>query len=699
MPNYAAGSLPLQNAAIYIATHVTDRENVLELATVERQYHLAFKNEQKLEEWMFALCNAGVTLKTPIMPDPEAPPVPFRRKLGIHGWLSKRGSWNKSFKKRFFRTMETASGRKVIAYFGSMASPDPKGVIPLDGAVLQNSDEDNATDADFIIKTTKGRNFVLRAENAATKNSWETVINAMLDGSADAIFAAKEIEAKQLGQMTYYELLEVEEDAVTSQIITQYRTLAKQFHPDRNHTDDAKERFPLINEAYRVLATTSTRREYDYNLCMTRGEKWIEKEYKDGDHDSANSADAGSNQLDVPASTPVLGSSPAKASATGNTIPGVGLLGGPDNDASAFDEASSSDIAAAAASASGAAGRGSVSQLDSTRSARRGRTAASFLSDESNYCKNCQGRIKALYCVLCKKDYCLGCSTTVHNTPELRLHVRVVTNKKKDFLAGLADPESKPYQRMVRYEDDLNALIQSQADAKAQAEKDAADAALQAAAGGGIGTSSDEDDAAADTAAVSAEDAKATDATPEPQSEATDSTTEVVAAAAAVSAAVTTAVAVVPNASPGVSAEQAEAMEQQRVADSIAEDEKQAHKDAVKAALEKLHGGLSMDKVPHYGSPKATNFYLENSSDKGWLFRWESKKKKESETTIAVSAAVVLNGQQTKLFKKHASALKEKAGLSFSLDGRKRTVDVVCHNKEDYDTWMLALRHIGASFQ
>lgn len=61
----------------------------------------------------------------------------------------------------------------------------------------------------------------------------------------------------------YYEILGVERAASDDDIKRAYRKLAMQYHPDRNQSADAEERFKEIAEAYEVLSESNTRATYD----------------------------------------------------------------------------------------------------------------------------------------------------------------------------------------------------------------------------------------------------------------------------------------------------------------------------------------------------------------------------------------------------------------------------------------------------
>jgi molecular chaperone DnaJ len=61
----------------------------------------------------------------------------------------------------------------------------------------------------------------------------------------------------------YYEVLGVPKDATKDQIKASYRKLAMQYHPDRNKSPGAEEKFKEISEAYAVLSDDAKRAQYD----------------------------------------------------------------------------------------------------------------------------------------------------------------------------------------------------------------------------------------------------------------------------------------------------------------------------------------------------------------------------------------------------------------------------------------------------
>jgi molecular chaperone DnaJ len=66
-----------------------------------------------------------------------------------------------------------------------------------------------------------------------------------------------------LSRRDYYEILNVPRDAGKDDIKNAYRKLALQYHPDRNKSPEAEERFKEISEAYAVLSDDEKRAQYD----------------------------------------------------------------------------------------------------------------------------------------------------------------------------------------------------------------------------------------------------------------------------------------------------------------------------------------------------------------------------------------------------------------------------------------------------
>lgn len=66
-----------------------------------------------------------------------------------------------------------------------------------------------------------------------------------------------------MGKKDYYEILGVSRDASQAEIKKAYRRLALKYHPDRNKSKEAEEKFKEISEAYAVLSDPEKRRLYD----------------------------------------------------------------------------------------------------------------------------------------------------------------------------------------------------------------------------------------------------------------------------------------------------------------------------------------------------------------------------------------------------------------------------------------------------
>ncbi|MBS7610579.1 DnaJ domain-containing protein, partial [Candidatus Bathyarchaeota archaeon] len=66
-----------------------------------------------------------------------------------------------------------------------------------------------------------------------------------------------------MSKRDYYEILGVSRNATKEEIKEAFRKLAFQYHPDRNKSPEAAERFKEISEAYAVLSDDEKRRQYD----------------------------------------------------------------------------------------------------------------------------------------------------------------------------------------------------------------------------------------------------------------------------------------------------------------------------------------------------------------------------------------------------------------------------------------------------
>src|SRR5713226_3896867 len=61
----------------------------------------------------------------------------------------------------------------------------------------------------------------------------------------------------------YYDILGVTKSASADEIKKAYRKLALQYHPDRNKTKEAEEKFKEVTKAYEVLSDATKKQTYD----------------------------------------------------------------------------------------------------------------------------------------------------------------------------------------------------------------------------------------------------------------------------------------------------------------------------------------------------------------------------------------------------------------------------------------------------
>jgi DnaJ homolog subfamily B member 4 len=64
---------------------------------------------------------------------------------------------------------------------------------------------------------------------------------------------------------TYYNILNIETNATQTEIKKAYRRLSMQWHPDKNKTPDAEDKFKKISKAYEILSDDVKKSDYDRN--------------------------------------------------------------------------------------------------------------------------------------------------------------------------------------------------------------------------------------------------------------------------------------------------------------------------------------------------------------------------------------------------------------------------------------------------
>lgn len=76
---------------------------------------------------------------------------------------------------------------------------------------------------------------------------------------------------QQYGSRSLYDALGVKPEASEAEIRRKFRQKALRYHPDRNKSPDAEERFKDVNDIYEILSDTAKRRGYDSFLGITSG--------------------------------------------------------------------------------------------------------------------------------------------------------------------------------------------------------------------------------------------------------------------------------------------------------------------------------------------------------------------------------------------------------------------------------------------
>ncbi len=89
-----------------------------------------------------------------------------------------------------------------------------------------------------------------------------------------------------MNRRDYYEILGVPKDAAKDDIKRTYRKLAMQYHPDRNKSPEAEEKFKEISEAYAVLSDDEKRSQYDrFGMAGIEGKYTWEDIFRGADFD------------------------------------------------------------------------------------------------------------------------------------------------------------------------------------------------------------------------------------------------------------------------------------------------------------------------------------------------------------------------------------------------------------------------------
>jgi hypothetical protein len=103
--------------------------------------------------------------------------------------------------------------------------------------------------------------------------SWEKV-------SINSVPRCGSCKERIIENRTYYQILEVPNDASHDSIKKAYRRLAMQWHPDKNpdKVEEATAKFKIISEAYAVLSDPNKRFDYDESLRKKQSETYTQQE-------------------------------------------------------------------------------------------------------------------------------------------------------------------------------------------------------------------------------------------------------------------------------------------------------------------------------------------------------------------------------------------------------------------------------------
>ncbi|XP_063073734.1 dnaJ homolog subfamily B member 9 [Engraulis encrasicolus] len=103
-------------------------------------------------------------------------------------------------------------------------------------------------------------------QRVTTLKDWFILTKAMATAQSVLTLAVCVLMIAELilaAEEDYYEVLGVPKDATERQIKKAFHKLAMKYHPDRNKSPDAEDKFRDIAEAYETLSDEKRRREYD----------------------------------------------------------------------------------------------------------------------------------------------------------------------------------------------------------------------------------------------------------------------------------------------------------------------------------------------------------------------------------------------------------------------------------------------------